>query len=401
MRLRLAPVPLIAVAALAVTGSSHAAGTPARATLAVKLTGTTAGASSPATKVAGTIRLPAGATSRGVTSLKGALTVKRGRRSVKLTALRLRAATQAIALSGRIGVATVTLAAATPARGAFSGGATGPALRATTLKLTRAGAGALNRRLKTRLQAGAILGTLSLTAAKPGPAPAGPTPTGPAPTQTAPPSTNPPVTTPPALPVDPFGADCPIGVTSQAPASGATVSDPAPVGTAATGGTFAWGFKQTFRNYIVNIAGGSLLGRLGATYAPDAFTFAFSGGSTSEPQTAPVKAVLHHTGTAIFCGLQHGFRIAIGNPTVVIDGAASQLIADVSANNTGALSDPERVSLATLDLTGITPAYDGIGKTLTWTGIPASLTAQASTVFGGFYGANTPLDPLTVVATVP
>jgi len=361
----------------------------------------------------------------------GTLRLKAGKRTVTLTGLRFKVG-NALSIDAKLGAKRIVLlsvATTSSARLRRDAGAGTLAISGAPVSLTAAGAKAIRTALKLRRLPAGKLGTATVkvkvarapvvtvpttpttpvvtTPTTPLDVPPdGPTSTTPTTTTTTPTTTTPttttttPTTTTPTPPVDPFDADCPVGATSQTAPSGTQVVDPTLAGTAATGATFSWGFKQSFREYIVNMAGGWLLGRLGATYAANAFSFPFTGGTTTYPDD-PVKAVMRHAGVALFCGLGHQFRIAIANPTVVIDGASSRLIGDVSENATGVLSGPNRVVVATLSLGGIVPVYDAVAKTVTWTGIPASLTAEASAAFGGFYAPGEQLDPVTAVVAVP
>ena len=106
----------------------------------------------------------------------------------------------------------------------------------------------------------------------------------------------------------------------------------------------------------------------------------------------------------MFCKPGHGLWVSITDPTVVIDGANSRIVATVSENlygappNHGAWETPQRVDLADLDLTGITPTY-GTG-TVTWSAVPATLSESASP-FATYPQGPGPvaLDPITVTVS--
>jgi hypothetical protein len=92
--------------------------------------------------------------------------------------------------------------------------------------------------------------------------------------------------------------------------------------------------------------------------------------------------------------------VALSNPTIVIDGAHSRIVADLSQNTNGNGFSPvpgpwqttQRVDLADLDLSGIDPSY-GSGS-VTWSAIPAKLSPDAAP-FGNL-AEGTALDPITV-----
>ena len=84
---------------------------------------------------------------------------------------------------------------------------------------------------------------------------------------------------------------------------------------------------------------------------------------------------------------------------LVLNGDAGTLYADVVSKSlsSGELEEFPGVDLASLNLTGITPAVSG--DVLTWTGIPAVLTENGAPAFAGFYAAGTALDPVSIAAT--
>ena len=94
------------------------------------------------------------------------------------------------------------------------------------------------------------------------------------------------------------------------------------------------------------------------------------------------------------------------DPTVVIDGANSRIVATISENinggglfgPVGAWETPQRVDLADLDLSGVTPTY-GTG-TVTWSAVPATLSESASP-FATYPQGPGPvaLDPITVTVS--
>jgi hypothetical protein len=405
-----ATAPSAGTLVVSVSSTSSAKGAVALRKAGIKVT-----AAKPAKTTKTTWKLPVhGTPAIDATSvaLDGELKFGAGKKQVSFIGLRLSLGSKPT-ITGALGkkkYTIVTLAKA-PVRDAaartisFSG---------TSVSLSPVGAKAIRTGLKLKKLGSGVVGTVTLTARAAAPVtptdtttkPTTTTPTitvVPTPVPTTPTTTTPTTTTPttpdPDPPVDPFAAECPVvPLVSQAPPSDVQLLDPPLTGTAATASSFAWGFKQSFREYVASI--GSLQGLSGATYAADAFSFPFANATTTYPD-APARAVVHQSGTALFCGLQHGFSVALTDPTVVIDGADSKLIADVNGNDTGAITGPNRMVVATLDATGITPSYNVGTGTVTWTGIPASLTAQAAPYFGGFYTAGTALDPITVAVTLP
>lgn len=212
--------------------------------------------------------------------------------------------------------------------------------------------------------------------------------------------------------IDPYLTECGVTATAKVPGSlpGAlplpVFADAKPtVGPA----TFDWGFKSSFRSYVVFGAGGSLkaLDGAGTTGGPPVVSgFSFPTGSGQYAANDPAdmtddQAVLNSTGKAAFCATGHGFRVVVSNPTLVIDGDNSRVIADVDANLSGNWIPTQRVDLADLDLDGITPTYNKSGAEVTWGEIPATLTESGAKAICGVgahtacsYTAGEELDPV-------
>ncbi|MGA7436334.1 MAG: HtaA domain-containing protein [Solirubrobacterales bacterium] len=208
---------------------------------------------------------------------------------------------------------------------------------------------------------------------------------------------------------DPYLAQCGVEATSQAVAS-LPAAQPLPTlaGAQNSSGpaTFNWGLKASFRAYISFAAGGSMHALDGATrdgFGPTAgFTFNFADGTYSNNGTTDPgddQAIVNGTGTALFCGTGHGFRVAISNPTVVIDGSNSRIVADVDTNLTGVWTPTQRVDIADLDPGAAQPTYNKSGAEITWADVPATLSTAMDGVIPG-YSAGAELDPITIGSTV-
>lgn len=160
---------------------------------------------------------------------------------------------------------------------------------------------------------------------------------------------------------------------------------------ATTGNPITWGVKLSLRGYIGGI--GKIVGLDGAVVnslpfpgpPPTGFTFpddaeyAANGAGAGDDQ-----AVLKGSGSILFCNEPHGFRIALSNPTVVIDGANSRLIADLDTNTTPDIqtgvtewTPAQRIDFATLDLSSIAPDTGTPGE-ITWADVPTNLTAAGA-----------------------
>src|ERR1044072_4093009 len=102
-------------------------------------------------------------------------------------------------------------------------------------------------------------------------------------------------------------------------------------------------------------------------------------------------------------------EIQLANLEVVLNGAASRLIADLSydldtPSGKTCLPQPpvatENVTFATLNPSTVTPIYSADGKTVTWSGIPATLTEAGAVPFNPTYKAGQPLDPITITVGI-
>ncbi|MEV0396325.1 HtaA domain-containing protein [Polymorphospora rubra] len=171
-----------------------------------------------------------------------------------------------------------------------------------------------------------------------------------------------------------------------APASAAPVD--------VTAGSLDWGFKASFRSYVATGNGNPPIAVSdGATRNADGtFRFSYRNGSYD---AAAGTATVHYDGTVVFSYPAHFFTITMANPTVVLDGAAGSLRADVDLTVTGGGFEPisvDQAEIATL-ATG-TPQSDG--STVTWSNLATTMTEIGASAFAGFYGAGTALDPATV-----
>lgn len=176
-----------------------------------------------------------------------------------------------------------------------------------------------------------------------------------------------------------------------------------------------WGFSTSFRGYVFGTMSGNApppdLGdqalqaldgasRSGFPLNPTrGFSFPVTDGDYAENSADPAddQAILNGSGTALMCNSKHGFWVSISDPTVVIDGADSRIVADVSQNLYGPQLDgpwqqSQRIDLARLDLTGITP--DSGPGTVSWASVPVTLSPEAAPF--ATYGAGKELDPITV-----
>ena len=176
---------------------------------------------------------------------------------------------------------------------------------------------------------------------------------------------------------------------------GSAAAQAAPV--EVNGGYVDWGLKESFRSYVMGpIAQGQITVASGASLNPDG-TFRFPAeDGVHDADTEATEVEL--SGSVHFSGHGGSLEMTVSNPRVELDGLGGTLYADVVSKSlsTGNTESYPGVDLAELDLTGITPLAGE--ETLTWSAIPAVLTANGEPVFGGFYMAGTALDPVTLLA---
>lgn len=143
------------------------------------------------------------------------------------------------------------------------------------------------------------------------------------------------------------------------------------------------------------------------------FAFPAAGGSFEKGlYGAADKLTLKTQGSVKFEKPMHCIvEVKLGGIEVSIDGANSSLTLDSSydidtPNKVTHACEPNPpvitgdVKFATLDLAGIAPTYSANGKTVTWTAIPAELTAAGANAFGAGYPQGQPLDPVTITAAI-
>jgi len=221
----------------------------------------------------------------------------------------------------------------------------------------------------------------------------------------------------------PYEAQCPVAAAEGNPGFGEApgniestlplpLFDPA-LSREVTGGDSEWGFKDSFRSYVLLAPpAGSLQALDGAAANPAVPTMAVPGSFWSfptsegdyEPGTEPDhsddKLVVEGEGTILFCKSGHGFNVVLSNPTVVIDGANSRIVADVGANFNGTWYPLQRADIADLDLSGVEPELTDGDTLAIWEDIPVELTADGEKALGGIYEAGAALDPITVEASL-
>ncbi len=151
-------------------------------------------------------------------------------------------------------------------------------------------------------------------------------------------------------------------------------------------GSLAWGIKESFRSYVAGpIAHGSIT-TSGVSLSGGAFVFGQAAGSTFDGSTGSTS----YSGSVRFRGHDGLLDVSLSNPVVTVE---SSTRATLSVSVNGGAS----TSFATLDLSAGVRSTPG--NTVTFSGVPASLTAAGARVFSfngsNFYAAGTALDPVT------
>lgn len=161
---------------------------------------------------------------------------------------------------------------------------------------------------------------------------------------------------------------------------------PVCVARAVSGATLTWGVKDAFRSYVTGSIG---KGAIATSNVSGSGPWTWSGGTGTFNTTDTV-------GRAAFAGsvqfTAHGgvLDVTISNPRVQVSSATSAtLVADVRT----AEKTYSGIALATLRL-GDGTSSTTAGK-VSWSGVPATLTAAAAPAFEGFYTAGTALDPVS------
>ena len=178
------------------------------------------------------------------------------------------------------------------------------------------------------------------------------------------------------------------------PAAAASPTQQSPNAHAAKG-KLDWGVKESFRDYIEGpVAQGHIDVFKPAIRKADG-TFRYSKGKGSidvEADTADVG----FKGRVFFTGHGGALELWVSKPRLQLDGDDGILLVDTASRSskTGKITTRTDVEFASLDLTGVD--LEANAKDLVKaTDIPAELTEDGASYFGGFYAAGTALDPVS------
>lgn len=193
---------------------------------------------------------------------------------------------------------------------------------------------------------------------------------------------------------------------------------PASRAVAVTSGSLDWGVLASWRKYVTTPMGPEAPGTIavgeGAAAsgplkeASSFVSFPAVGGSYRQGSgPGGERLSLRTQGSVTFAKPGHCImEVRFSDLEVELAGADSALILDsvydidtppsCADNPPVAGSD---VEFARLDLGAVAPTYSADGRTITWSGIPATLTEAGTASFGGNYPPGKELDPLTIAVT--
>ncbi|HEU4461222.1 MAG TPA: HtaA domain-containing protein [Solirubrobacterales bacterium] len=181
---------------------------------------------------------------------------------------------------------------------------------------------------------------------------------------------------------------------------------PTPVVRPLVAGSIDWGFKASWRGYVLTAPpAGSQEVLEGATatgpLSSPATTYGFpgTGGSlTAVPGGAVDSLSLASEGAVKWAKPGHGINeVRFSDLEIEIGAGGSWLIGDVKTE-IGPPAASDDVRIAELDTSATPPVWSEGGDTVTWSEVPATLTEAGAASFSGFYEAGAELDPVTITA---
>ena len=182
---------------------------------------------------------------------------------------------------------------------------------------------------------------------------------------------------------------------------------PAAVSRSVASGEIDWGFKASWRGYVLSPPAGSQEVLAGATatgpLTSPATTYGFpgTGGSFTGFLGGTVEALnISSEGAVRWAKPSHGINeVRFSDLAIEIGSGGSWLVGDVRAE-IGPPAESDDVRIAELETAAVTPQWSAGNGTVTWSAVPATLTAEGAASFSGFYEAGTELDPVTFTAVL-
>lgn len=170
-------------------------------------------------------------------------------------------------------------------------------------------------------------------------------------------------------------------------------------------GAIDWGFKASWRGYVISAppAGSQEVLDGAAATGPltsPATTYGFPATGGLFTSGAGDGLTLTTGGAVKWAKPGHGIdEVRFADLEIEIGSTESWLIGDVRTE-IGPPAETDDVRIAELETTAITPQWSSGGNTVTWSQVPATLTAEGAASFSGFYEAGAELDPVTVTAAL-
>jgi hypothetical protein len=180
-----------------------------------------------------------------------------------------------------------------------------------------------------------------------------------------------------------------VVVTVTVPQVTPPVAGPPAVGA----GSLTWGVKQSFRDYVTGPIAKGAISTSGVSTSGGAFVFSQASGGTYDRATGTGTSA--YSGSVHFTGHAGILDVTLSNPVVRIDSATSGTLLVTAGGS--------QIPFASLNLAA--GSLSTPNNTVSYAGVPASLTSQGVAVFAlngsGFYPAGTTLDPVSFVIGAP
>lgn len=167
---------------------------------------------------------------------------------------------------------------------------------------------------------------------------------------------------------------------------------------ALVGGHANWGLSNDWRQFILGSQGGGASGETGASagalkfedfQAVGYYSFPFSSGTFEAGLYGDSDRYSIQLGGAVTF-TKEGKSWSFANPSLRFQGATGELFATIGGT--------AAVPFATLDMGAVASTLSADGKTISWQGVPVTLTAAGAAAWGR-YKAGESLDPLSFAAT--
>ncbi len=207
------------------------------------------------------------------------------------------------------------------------------------------------------------------------------------------------------------------GATAPAAPAPEPLKPPYAAAKAIVSGGADWGVLASWRSYVLGNFGPGSVGTIttaeGATstgtLSESSAFFSFPAASGSYEKGLGGNAdrlTLHTAGSVKFAKPGHCIvEVKLSDLELTIDGANSGIdldsIYDIDTPAGMSCTDVPAVptagvDFATLDVSAVSPTYSAGDKTITWSAIPAKLTAAGAAAFGAGYPDGQQLDPVTI-----